>query len=348
MDLKERIKDFPQRPGVYLFKGLRGEILYIGKAKNLRKRVGSYFRSSGDDRPQISFLIAKTRSVDFIVTDSEKEALLLESTLIKKNKPRYNIELKDDKSHLYIRIGMEHSFPGISVTRRPKKDGAKYFGPYDSAGAAREAVEQITRFFQIRSCTDREFANRARACLKHDIGRCSAPCVKKISQDAYALHLADVASFLSGKKKDLVSMLKKRMAEASAQLDYEGAARYRDAIGMISDALEKQNAIRHGSGDHDAIAMASDGSDCVISVMEVRSGVLSGERNHHLKCGVQGAPEMLRDFLLQRYAEGSLFLPGPSWSRLQQTAIWWKRSYPIEVVKNFPFRSQKRGRPIEL
>ncbi|HPW44982.1 MAG TPA: excinuclease ABC subunit UvrC [bacterium] len=308
MNIKERTKNFPQRPGVYLFKGLRGEILYVGKAKNLRKRVGSYFRSSGDDRPQIYFLIAKTRSVDFIVTDSEKEALLLESTLIKKHKPRYNIELKDDKSHLYIRIGMEHPFPGISVTRRPKKEGAKYFGPYDSAAAAREAVEQITRFFQIRSCTDREFANRVRACLKHDIGRCSAPCVKKISQDEYALHLSDVASFLSGKKKYLVGMLKKRMSDASAKMDYEEAARCRDAIGMISDALERQNVIRHGSSDNDAIAMESEGSDCIISVMEVRSGAISGQRNYHLKCGVQDAPEVLRDFLLQRYVEGS-FIP---------------------------------------
>ncbi len=198
MSLTEKISSFPRRPGVYLFRDASGAVLYVGKAKSLRDRVKSYFVAGRDDRPQIRFLLRRTADIDFIVTDTEKEALLLENTLIKEHRPRYNISLRDDKSYVSIRIGEEHGFPGISLTRRIRKDGARYFGPYDSGFAAREAVEAITRYFRVRSCTDTEFANRVRPCLKHDIGRCTAPCVGRVSNENYAAQVAQALMFLVG------------------------------------------------------------------------------------------------------------------------------------------------------
>ncbi|MDO8493922.1 MAG: GIY-YIG nuclease family protein, partial [Deltaproteobacteria bacterium] len=177
---------FPKKPGVYWMKDAEGRILYIGKAKNLKARVASYFHNEAKQRYQISFLMRRTAAIDYLVTDNEKEALLLENTLIKKHQPRYNIFLRDDKSYAGLKLTAQHPFPGIYVTRQIAKDGAAYFGPYASAWALRQTVDFLTRHFRLRTCSDHEFANRSRPCLQYDIGRCCAPCVGKVSKEEYA------------------------------------------------------------------------------------------------------------------------------------------------------------------
>lgn len=302
MALAKKISAFPRKPGVYLFKDAGGEVLYVGKAVRLRDRVRSYF-SGSDERPQVAILIKHAADVEYIVTDTEREALLLENTLIKKHRPRYNIDLRDDKSYLSIRLGTGHDSPGIGLTRRPKADGATYFGPYDSSAAAREAVEQITRFFQVRSCSDREFSNRVRACIKHDIGRCTAPCVALVSQEEYGKQVEQAILFLSGRSQELLRILEGRMAHASKEERYEDAARLRDAIALLKGILEKQGVVRLGGGDHDAVGLARLGADAAICVLQVRGGALIGRRTFAFRDKAGEDAEMIEAFLLQRYTD---------------------------------------------
>ncbi|MBT3182499.1 MAG: excinuclease ABC subunit UvrC [Deltaproteobacteria bacterium] len=309
MSLSEKVKTFPRKPGVYLFKNAKGEVLYVGKAIRLRDRVRSYFQKGRDERPQIEFLVKRTRDVEFIVTDSEKEALLLENTLIKKHRPRYNLHLRDDKSYVSIRLSDDHEYPGISITRKVKGDDASYFGPYDSSLAAREAVDQITRFFKIRTCKDREFANRIRPCLKYDIGRCSAPCVGKVVKDDYDLQVEEVLMFLSGRSSDLIRRLKLRMKESSGRLDYEDASRYRDAVTMLKSLIEKQKVVKHGGGDHDAIGIASDDGDISICILKVRRGLLIDKRIFHSHSSIDERSHLVEELLLVRYKDGEEIPP---------------------------------------
>jgi len=313
--ISTKIKSFPRKPGVYLFKDAGGDVIYVGKAVRLRDRVSSYFRDeparlargarAAGGRPQLKFLLKRTKDIDCIVTDTEKEALLLENTLIKEHSPRYNISLKDDKTYVSIRIGAEHPSPGISLTRRPTKDGARYFGPYDSALAAREAVEQIVRFFMVRTCTDREFANRVRPCLKYDIGRCSGPCVGKVSAEDYARQVDEAVMFLAGRSVELLDILEDKMREASGQEHYEDAARMRDAIVMLRGVIEKQSVVKHGGGDHDAVGIARQGARAAICVLKVRGGVLTGRRSFMAGDPASGEAKAVEEFLLQHYGEGS-------------------------------------------
>lgn len=301
MSLEQKIKSFPRRPGVYLFKDDKDEIIYIGKAKKLRDRVKNYFGLSRDERPQVQFLMKRVREIDYIVTDTEKEALLLENTLIKKHQPRYNISLKDDKTFLSIRLGVEHPFPGISVTRHPRKDGALYFGPYSSGLACREVTEEIVRYFKIRSCSDREFANRIRPCLLYDIGRCTGPCVGKVDSETYSRQVKEAIMFLEGKKKELTVIFKTRMKEASEKQHYEEAALYRDLVHGIEGMMEKQKVVTHGAGDSDVVGLAYDGKSMAACVLNIQKGTLSGKRVEILGRASDDESSTLESFLLQWY-----------------------------------------------
>lgn len=242
MTLFEKVHSFPKSPGVYWMKSAGGEILYVGKAKNLKTRVQAYFKKEGKSRYQIDFLMRQVASIEYLVTANEKEALLLESRLIKKYKPRYNIELKDDKSYPSLKLNIEHSFPGLFITRNLVKDGSLYFGPYVSAGALRQTLDLLTKAFKLRTCFDSEFANRSRPCLEYDIGRCSAPCVGLVSQENYAKQIEGAKLFLGGKEKELVQLLKEKMRMASGAQVYEEAARLRDLIFSVKETLEGQRA----------------------------------------------------------------------------------------------------------
>lgn len=252
-------EEIPTAAGVYLMKDAKGGILYIGKAVNLRKRVAQYFGREAKDRYQIKFLMERVAAIETIQTKTEKEALLLEHKLIQKHRPRYNIDLKDNKTFVRVKLTTEHPFPAVYVTRKIKKDGLDYFGPYVDAAACRNMVDQVVRYFRIRTCSDREFLNRVRPCIQYDIGRCTAPCVGRVGKEEYARQVEEARLLLKGKSRDLLKMFKSKMKAASEEFRYEEAARLRDIISDLKKSLERQKVIKPGEpervaeGEHDKI-----------------------------------------------------------------------------------------------
>ena len=224
-------------------KDAEGKVLYVGKAVNLRKRLANYFGRETKDRYQIKFLMERVASIETIKTRSEKEALLLEYKLVQEHRPKYNIGLKDDKTFLRVKVTTSHAFPAVFATRRVRKDGAEYFGPYVSAAACRDMVAQIQKYFRIRACSDREFANRSRPCIEFDMARCTAPCVGKVLREDYAGQVRGAVLFLNGHRKELLAELKVRMKEASVGMKFEEAARVRDLIKDIRRSIEKQGVM---------------------------------------------------------------------------------------------------------
>lgn len=307
--LPERVRQFPKKPGVYLMKDAENRHLYIGKAKHLRSRVSSYFKNQAKkERYQIDFLMRKVSDIEFIVTDNEKEALLLENTLIKQHQPRYNLFLKDDKNFLSLKINERHAFPGLFVTRKIVKDGSSYYGPYTSASALRETVEFLTRHFQLRTCADREFANRSRPCLEYHLKRCSAPCVGLVALERYRQQIEETKLFLKGSKADLAKMLAVRMAVASEMQHYEEAARIRDVLAHIRTTLEKQKMVQHTGGDYDAIGLAEGEKAIAFCVLMIRHGVLIERKRFIFLRAIGTGTELLEQFILQYYS-GTVDVP---------------------------------------
>lgn len=301
MELSEKIRCFPAKPGVYWMKDGRERVLYVGKAKNLRARVKAYFGRETKERYQIAFLMKRTVDIEFLVTDTEKEALLLENTLIKKHNPRYNVFLKDDKNYTSLKINVGHEFPGLFVTRTVTKDGSLYFGPFSSGLALRETVDLLTRHFQLRTCSDHEFANRSRPCLEYQIGRCSAPCVGKISPETYRGRIESARLFLQGSQKELIHKLKSEMKMASENLQYESAARFRDLIRHCEMTLEKQKVVRHDGKDYDAIGFSESEGRLVFCVLQVRGGSLIDRQHFIFAKALLLGEDFLSQFLLQFY-----------------------------------------------
>lgn len=288
-------------------KNSKGEVLYIGKATNLRSRVGSYFAKEASDRFQIRFLISKVDSVEAVITDNAKEALLLENTLIKKHRPRYNIQLKDDKSYISIRLTVKDEFPRIYVTRRIRKDGSLYFGPYASAWACREVADFIEAYFRLRTCSDSEFRNRIRPCLQYQIKRCEAPCVGYVDREAYGKVVRQVRMFLEGRSEELRGAIDEQMRAAADREEFEEAARLRDLTRVIDRTLEKQKVVSHRDLSRDVLGFYREGDAVSIYLMAVRQGALQENRSFHFK-SLEEDGEVLTSFLLQYYGEGR-FLP---------------------------------------
>ncbi|MEE9614940.1 MAG: excinuclease ABC subunit UvrC [Thermodesulfobacteriota bacterium] len=308
MALDEKIKSLPPSPGVYMMKGPRGVVLYIGKAKNLRARVRSYFKGSGDGRYAVKFLVSKTTDLDYIVTANEKEALILEDTLLKKHKPRYNIRLKDDKTYVSIKITTTEVFPRILVTRRVVKDGSRYFGPYASAGAVRETVKFIRRVFPLCVCTPHEFRNRVRPCLDYQLGICSSPATGLISKDDYAEFVEGTVMFLEGRNRELLRKLKRNMKEASAAHCFEEAAGIRDRIQSIEAMLEEQKVVSTTGVDRDVFALAREEEKLAVQALFIREGRLVGTRDFTFDDTGLPDGELLGSFLSQFY-RGGKFVP---------------------------------------
>ena len=299
MHLPEKVKDFPHQPGVYLMKDAEDKILYVGKAIDLRKRVSSYLKEEGDGRYHVQFLMKRVVDIDYVITDSEKEALLLENTLIKKHRPRYNIHLKDDKTYVSIKL-TKHAFPRLVATRYIKKDGGTYFGPYTSAKSAYETIELIEKYFRLRNCTDNEFANRVRPCLQHQIHRCDAPCVGLISQEDYQKQLHQTKMMLKGHNQDLLKILKNNMSTYAANEEFEKAAVARDLITSLEETLEKQKVEKHVWIDQDVVAVYREGDVMSWCVMMIRQGKVWETKNHILK-GMEEDEEVIESFLNQYY-----------------------------------------------
>lgn len=299
--LLEQAGELPKEPGVYLFHDDRGDILYVGKAKVLRNRVRSYFQRSDDGRFQIRFLLPRIRRIETVVTRTEEEAIFLENTLIKRHKPRYNIDLKDDKSYLVIQLTVDHPWPRALAMRRPVHDGAKYFGPYGSAMLARETLDILQRTFGLRTCTDAEFDRRTRPCIEYEIGRCTAPCVNLIEAKDYAERVKAVSMVLSGRGRVVIGDLRKKMEAAAEATDYEKAARYRDQIQAIEETIERHPVVSMDLVDRDVVGFHQDGADGVIQLLFVRGGTLLETRSVHVEMYGFSPSERVEQFLARYY-----------------------------------------------
>lgn len=305
-ELKTRVGSLPRDPGVYIMRDESGAVIYVGKARDLRARVRSYFTKSGDTRYFVRLLDKILSRIDFIVTSNEKEAVLLEATLIKKHRPRYNIKLRDDKNYLLIRVDKSKEFPRLEVVRRFWKDKAKYFGPYHSARSARSAARFASRHFHLRICSDRNMKSRSRPCIQYHMGRCPAPCTQEVDAQEYRGQLDRALLFLSGRRAELLVTLRGQMEKASERLEFERAAKYRDVILAVEKVVEPQNVISPRAVDQDVFGFARDEGRVEICVLEVRAGRLMGRRGFLLKRQEFPDEEVLSSFIVQYYMAGRL------------------------------------------
>ncbi|MCL4557305.1 MAG: excinuclease ABC subunit UvrC [Deltaproteobacteria bacterium] len=303
-----RLDLVPRGPGVYIFRSGEDDVLYIGKAVDLNSRVRSYFTVSPDARPFINFLKPRIRRMEFVLTDTEKEALLLENNLIKKYRPRYNIRLKDDKTYVNIRISTDHRFPGIQVVRRPVRDGSLVFGPYASAYAARETVKLITELFQLRTCTDAELRNRVKPCMKYQIKRCSAPCADHITQEYYRERVRQARLFLEGRTGAVIRELRAQMRSESGLKHYERAAQIRDLIVNIEKTVEQQKVEAPKAVDMDVFNVAYLGQAAAVNGLFIRSGQLLNSLNYLFRDTVPEREELIGSVVRQYYESGH-FIP---------------------------------------
>ena len=300
--LEFKIKNLPDSPGCYLMKS-EGEIIYVGKAKNLRNRVTQYFHYSAQHTPKVRAMVEKIDDFDIMLVDGELEAFTLECNLIKLHMPRYNIKLKDDKAYPYIRVDLNQPFPRVDLARRQEKDGAKYFGPFQGATVVREVLDVVRLVFPIRSCAWAIDPKKPRRpCVHHQVGQCPAPCAGLISEADYRATIHRVMEFLNGKYDPVLDELKARMLEASREMNYERAAAYRDRIRAVEAVMQKQKAISTSQGDQDIIAMLPHDADALVQLMFVRSGRLIGSERFTLEGAADEAPgEVLTQFMLQYY-----------------------------------------------
>src|SRR5438067_1805744 len=307
--LKQKLDTLPTQPGCYLMKDKAGDVVYVGKAVNLRSRVGQYFQErSGDTRAFIPFLEDLLSDVEVMITPSEKDAVLLENELIKKFRPRFNVKLRDDKNFISLRLSNTHPYPRLEVVRRIRKDGARYFGPFASASSIRETLSIVNRHFQLRTCTDSVMSNRRRPCLQYQIKRCPAPCVYSVPQEEYRRSVDEVALFLEGKADELTGQLTGRMKDASGKLEFERAAQLRDQLHAIERSLEKQRTVLGDLLDQDVLGFYREGPALEIHFLFFRNGRLTGGRSFGF--GKQEFPseELLSSFLDQYYESGA-FIP---------------------------------------
>ena len=299
---------FPAEPGVYLYKDESGRILYVGKARRLRQRIASYFRDESCLSPKTRTMLRAAATIDILRTGTEKEALLLEASLIKKHRPRYNIVLRDDKEYLLFRIGTAHAYPRIEIARRNQHKGkdrqARFFGPFSSGAAARETWKLIHKHFPLRRCRDRAFANRTRPCLYYDIGQCLAPCALPVPHEDYQALLGKAVLLLSGKSRELVSKLKEEMDRASADLRFEQAARLRDQIRAVERTLERQSVVLPDGRNLDIVGVAQTPEGLALGIVFVRDGLLLDGRNFFWPgLTVEDTPELINGFLAQFYLD---------------------------------------------
>lgn len=306
--LKEKLASLPSAPGVYLMKDGNGHVLYVGKARDLKKRVGSYFRDTGQKDLKTSLVIEKIDHFDTILTNTEKEALILESNLIKRHCPRYNVILKDDKRYPCLRLDVNRPYPNLTVVRKIEKDGALYFGPFPSAGAVRETLKVIHSTFKIRKCKSRTLKRRERPCLNYQMGLCLGPCSRPIAPEVYRAVVEEVIMFLKGRTPELIKDVRKQMGSAAAREDFEAAAAHRDRLFALERTLEKQVATTTDFKDRDVLGMARQGRAALMMVLFIRGGFLLGNRPFYFSEAIVSDAEMITSFVKQYY-EGAPFVP---------------------------------------
>lgn len=310
--LKEKLARLPHSPGVYLFRDEEGTVIYVGKAVDLRQRVRSYFQNPASVSPRVRLMAEKIADLFYIITDSEEEAFILESNLIKEYSPRYNIQFKDDKHYPYLCLTMEEPYPRLVVARRPEKKKAKYFGPYSNAGAVRETMRLIKKIFPLRSCKQqlKEGEVKGRPCLNWQIKRCLAPCRGELPREEYLAVVEQVALFLEGRQQALLKKVEREMNAASEALDFEKAARLRDQYFSLQKVMERQKAVAGDSRDRDAIALVSRPWGFSVGLFRVRGGKLVGAENFSSRESEGMEPETVMKEFIRHFYAGASFIPG--------------------------------------
>lgn len=310
-DLEEELKKLPDKPGVYIMHDKIGTIIYVGKAVSLKNRVRQYFRSSTNHSAKIKRLVSKIDYFEYIITDSELEALVLECNLIKEHSPKYNTMLKDDKTYPFIKITTGEHFPRVLFSRKIVHGTGKYYGPYTSAGAVKDTIELLCKLYKIRTCNRKLPADqgRERPCLNYHIGQCSAPCQGYINEEDYRKSIESVMEFLDGDYSHILKSLTQQMQQASENMEFEEAAKYRDLIASVKQVAQKQKITMDDVTDRDVIAVACDGQDAVVQVFFVRSGKLLGRDHFHMSVAEGDTRgEILSQFIKQYYG-GTPYIP---------------------------------------
>lgn len=316
MTIPEKLRQLPDKPGIYLMKNAAGEIIYVGKAISLKNRVRSYFQAGQNHSPKVRSMINHIVDFDYILTDSEIEALILENNLIKKHRPKYNIRLKDDKTYPYLKVTVDEDFPRVFMTRRVLKDGAKYYGPYTDVGAVKDTLYILRRIFPLRTCKKKSVQREKRPCLNYHIRQCLAPCAGKADPDRYREMVREIRLFLEGRQEDLIKQLSAEMEKAAAELRFERAAELRDRVQALQKVVEKQKIVTGDFADQDAVAMAREGDEACIQIFFIRGGKLLG-REHYILDETAGLTdgEVLNAFIKQyynqvEYVPGEILVPG--------------------------------------
>ena len=344
------LNKLPKSSGVYLMKDESNQVIYVGKASNLRNRVSSYFQSYSRHDFKIRTLVSKISRFETIVTESEQEALILESNLIKEHQPKYNARLKDDKSYPFIKIDVSEQFPQVYITRRVnKKDGARYFGPYANAGSVRKTLKLLKKLFPYRSCTKTITGSDDRACLDFHIGRCVGPCIGAANKYDYKNVIDQVILFLEGKTNKVVKNIQQKMLQASNSLEYESAAVYRDQLKSIENLQESQKVVTLNSDNYDAIAIAQNQNESWVEVFFVREGKLIGRDNFSMTSNLKTQPSELtaafiKQFYLNSTAIPKLILIKQPLDDEKTIADWLS----IKSSQNVQFHIPKRGKKRQL
>jgi excinuclease ABC subunit C len=346
--VQEKLARLPDRPGVYIYRDEAGKVLYVGKAVNLKNRVRSYFQEGGGHSPRIQIMVPRVRDIETIVTDSEIEALILESNLIKKHRPHYNVRLRDDKQYPYICLTMSEPFPRPIIVRRVKKDGNRYFGPYTNSWSMRQALRVIKQVFRMRTCSRQiEEGDQQKVCLDYHIGLCDGPCASLISRAAYLRMVDDVTQFLEGKSDGVVKQLKAQMEEAAEALNFEKAARLRDQLQAVQNVVERQKVVSTELSEQDVVALVTDNVQTCVQLFFIRAGRLVGQEQRFLDgAHPEELPSAAAQFLGQYYAEAAqvpreiLLSHDPEGREL--IADWLRKLRGSKVELAAPQRGEKR------
>ena len=310
-NIQEELKKLPDRPGVYLMHDKNDTIIYVGKAVSLKNRVRQYFRASHNEGIRKDQMVSLIDRFEYIITDSELEALVLECNLIKEHRPKYNILLKDDKTYPYIKVTLGETYPRVLFSRQMKKDKSQYFGPYTSAGAVKDTIELIRRLYQLRTCNRQlpRDTKKERPCLNYHIHQCQAPCQGYISPEDYRVQMKKAMDFLNGNYKPVLEELEQKMQAASAQLDFEKAKEYRDLMNSVRQVSEKQKVTNSDGEDKDIIALAKDERDAVVQVFFIRDGRLIGREHFYVTIETGNTTEQILASFIKQYYAGTPFIP---------------------------------------
>ena len=314
-NIKDELRKLPKKPGVYLMHGIHDEIIYIGKAINLYNRVHQYFQSPEGKSPKIRRMISNIRRFEYIVVDSELEALVLENNLIKENRPKYNTLLKDDKTYPYIKVTTGETYPRIFMTRKFMKDGSRYFGPYTSSLSVKECLEMLHKLYKVRTCSRKlpEECGKERPCLYYHLGQCMGPCTGNVSPDEYGKGISDALEFLSGKYDRIKKILTDKMLAASEETEFEKAIEYRELLKAVDDLSVKQKVTAYDNDDRDIIGLCQDGRNCIVCVFFIRNGVMTGRENVRIDVtGEESTEELVSEFI-KRFYTGTPYLPKEIW-----------------------------------